>query len=108
MSRLVFRNVNVFNPLTGKLNEGKTIVIKNKYINWIGPESSYDKESNDEIIDVSGKTVLPGMIDTHIHIEITHLFLHNFEKELPIIPFKSDSADSIKSAKNLPDMIEYD
>ncbi|MHA2304295.1 MAG: amidohydrolase family protein [Candidatus Hodarchaeales archaeon] len=82
MSRLVLRNAIVFNALTGKLNENKTIIIKNNHINWVGPESSYDKEISDEIIDASGKTVLPGMIDTHIHIEIAHRFLHNFEREI--------------------------
>lgn len=39
----------------------------NKTIEAVGPMTNYEKLDSDEIIDVSGKNIIPGFIDVHSH-----------------------------------------
>ena len=69
--RLVIKSGNVFDPLSGAIKEEHTIVIIGNKIAWCGPDSAFDKEPNDEIINATGKTILPGMMDCHVHLQST-------------------------------------
>jgi imidazolonepropionase-like amidohydrolase len=69
--RLVIKSGNVFDPVSGTIKEDYTIVIVGNKIAWWGSDSAFDKEPNDEIMDATGKTVLPGMIDCHVHLQST-------------------------------------
>ena len=66
-SRLVIKSGNVFDSIEGKLKENLTIVSKHREIVWVGDEGSFEEE-NDKIIDATGKTVLPGMVECHVHL----------------------------------------
>ncbi len=68
--RLILHKVAYFDAVNGKFEDSKSIVIKNDSIAWIGDESAFEKEETDEILDVEGKYVLPGLIDCHVHLEI--------------------------------------
>ncbi|NHJ48167.1 MAG: amidohydrolase family protein [Asgard group archaeon] len=70
-ARMILKSGNVFDSLTGKVNKDYTIVIEGSIIKWVGKDSAFDKEKNDKIIDVSEKFVLPGLIETHVHLDGT-------------------------------------
>lgn len=59
------------NLIDGKANEvqpNMTLIIEGTKI--IGIEKGFSKlEKNDQLIDLSKKTVLPGLIDMHVHLE---------------------------------------
>lgn len=63
----VLRKGRVFDG-TGKEAFEATVVIKGKYITHILPPDSNDYSKTAEIIDVPGKTVMPGLIDLHTHL----------------------------------------
>ncbi|MHA2246331.1 MAG: amidohydrolase family protein [Candidatus Hodarchaeales archaeon] len=69
--RLVLRAGNVFDSVSGTIQENHTITIKDRNIIWVGSDSNFEKESNDQILDVEGKVLLPGLIDTHVHLQYT-------------------------------------
>ncbi|MCG3225655.1 MAG: amidohydrolase family protein [Candidatus Heimdallarchaeota archaeon] len=69
--RLVIKSGRVFDSIKGKLLENTTIITKGNKIAWLGDDSSYEKEENDKVIDATGKVVLPGMIETHVHLIAT-------------------------------------
>ncbi|NHK31325.1 MAG: amidohydrolase family protein [Asgard group archaeon] len=69
VARLVIQSGNVFDSLTGKINKDYTVVIEDKKISWIGKNSSFDKEKNDNVINVSEKFVLPGLVECHVHLD---------------------------------------
>ncbi|MFQ6330055.1 amidohydrolase family protein [Nocardia sp. CWNU-33] len=47
--------------------DGDAIVTDNGVITWIGSTSDVDLESHEHVVDVAGATVLPGLIDSHVH-----------------------------------------
>jgi imidazolonepropionase-like amidohydrolase len=53
---------------TGKAPiENSVLIIKDKTIEAVGPSEKVDFPRDAEVIDVSGKTVMPGLIDAHVH-----------------------------------------
>ncbi|MDO1500298.1 amidohydrolase family protein [Winogradskyella maritima] len=48
--------------------ENGDVLIENNRIKNVGPTGSFSVPSNAKIIDVSGKTLTPGFVDTHAHM----------------------------------------
>src|SRR3954453_4982677 len=61
--QLVFRRVNVFDGT--RLLTGQTVIVKAGKIAAIG--SGVEAPSGAEVIDGAGKTLLPGLINAHVH-----------------------------------------
>ncbi|MBP2076808.1 adenine deaminase [Oceanobacillus polygoni] len=70
---VVLKNAEILNVFTGEIMDGDIAVVDG-YIAGIG---SYDGK---EEIDATGKTVVPGFIDGHVHIESTMLTPREFSK----------------------------
>jgi adenine deaminase len=71
---LILKNVVIVNVFSGKLQKGD-IAVCGGFIAGIG---SYDNSQN--IVDCQGKYALPGFIDSHVHIESSHLSPVEFAK----------------------------
>ncbi|PQV51438.1 imidazolonepropionase-like amidohydrolase [Jejuia pallidilutea] len=69
-SYVLITNATVFDGVNEKLMEDTDILIENNLIKDIGKNLKAPKGA--EVIDVTGKTLLPGFIDAH-----THLALHS-------------------------------
>ncbi|WGD35383.1 amidohydrolase family protein [Olleya sp. YS] len=54
---------------SGKILTNKTIIVKDNKIVSIEDGYTSAKNTNDVIIDLKNKTVMPGLIDMHVHIE---------------------------------------
>ena len=61
------RNVNLVDVRNGKIIPAQTIVINGKKIEQIGASSEIAPISGASTIDGSGKYLMPGMTDAHIH-----------------------------------------
>lgn len=64
---IVISKVNVINVVTGKVDADQIIVIENDRITAAGPVKKTKVPANATVIDGSGKYVMPGMVDAHIH-----------------------------------------
>ena len=64
---LVISKVNVINVVTGKAEADQTIVIEGDRITASGPSKKIKAPANATTIDGTGKYVMPGMTDAHIH-----------------------------------------
>ncbi|MHA2025109.1 MAG: amidohydrolase family protein [Candidatus Thorarchaeota archaeon] len=69
-TRLVLQHGAYFDSIEGNFEHGKCIVLKTGKIEWIGDDSAFEKENGDDIIDLEGKFILPGLIDCHVHLEL--------------------------------------
>jgi imidazolonepropionase-like amidohydrolase len=65
--RIVFRSARIFDGESEKLVEGKDVVVAGGIIESVsGPEKASDQKS--EVIDCSGRVLMPGLIDAHVHV----------------------------------------
>jgi imidazolonepropionase-like amidohydrolase len=66
LPQVLFKNVNIFNGTENKLYENHQVLIEGNLIKKISSEPiSADKA---EIIDGGGRTLMPGLIDNHVHL----------------------------------------
>ncbi len=66
--RTLVRAGHLLDVKTGQLLSDQTIVVTGDTIQSIGPTSSVAAQSSDKVVDLSGLTVLPGLIDVHTHL----------------------------------------
>lgn len=64
---LVLRDGDLFDPLSGKVVPHSTVLIVGNRIIAVGQEGSLPVPQDAEVISASGKTILPGMWDMHVH-----------------------------------------
>ena len=63
----VFMNGNVIVG-TGEVIEKGAVVINGNMITFVGPNKRIRPSKKNIVYDISGKTVLPGLIDCHVHL----------------------------------------
>jgi imidazolonepropionase-like amidohydrolase len=78
--RLVVKSGDVFDSISGNVLPNTSVVIKDRTILWVGSTDNFEKEEGDQIIDASGKLVMPGMVECHVHIYATGS--PQFEREI--------------------------
>ena len=76
---LILQGGKIVDVHTGLIQEGDVIVTGHRIVG-LYDHSSVFAGANTEIMDVSGKYVLPGFIEPHIHIESSMLTLTNFSR----------------------------
>src|SRR5208283_4672299 len=67
-SRTIVRAGRLLDVRTGKTLINQAIVIEGDKIVSVEPDSGATAEANAKVIDLSSKTVLPGLIDAHTHL----------------------------------------
>lgn len=68
MSKKVIKNGLLVDGNGGEAKENQIVVVNEDKIEYVGEESGYSLVGEEEIIDAQGGTILPGLIDTHVHM----------------------------------------
>lgn len=79
---------------------GATIVVRDQRIEAVATRSNGDWPSDAEIIDVSGKTILPGLIDCH-----DHMAMHGYDLARRWGIDEQQSTRALRTAKVLQDTL---
>jgi adenine deaminase len=66
---LAIINGSIVNVYTGEVVEGASILIKGDKIAYVGNDVGKATGSSTRVIDAAGKTLIPGLIDGHTHID---------------------------------------
>lgn len=66
---VVFKNVNIFNGTENKLYENHSVVVTGNKITSIS-EGNAEVPANAKVIDGEGRTLMPALIDAHMHLTI--------------------------------------
>jgi imidazolonepropionase-like amidohydrolase len=78
--------------------ENATIIMTNRRFEAVGPKEKIQIPKNADIIDAKGRTVIPGLIDAHIHIS-------NFAPSEYDTVTKNESLDGFRAAYRLHQML---
>ncbi|GIU19370.1 amidohydrolase family protein [Shewanella sp. MBTL60-007] len=73
MKKLII-NANVFNGTDNQLLEKVAVLIEDNLISKISRQDDIDLSIVDEVIDAKGGTVMPGLMDAHVHITLSAPF----------------------------------
>lgn len=68
---VVIRNADVFDSERGIVLPRQTIIVQNDRITAMGPAATTRAPRGATVIDATGKTVIPGMWDMHMHFQLT-------------------------------------
>lgn len=68
---VVIRNADVFDSERGVIVPRQTIVVEGDRITAMGPAATTRAPRGAKVIDATGKTVIPGLWDMHMHFQLT-------------------------------------
>ncbi len=63
----IFRNGNVIVG-TGEVVEKGMVAVDSNVVTYVGPAKRFKVSKKDTLFDISGKSILPGLIDAHVHL----------------------------------------
>ena len=66
--RIAFKNANILTMENDKVIKNGTIIVEGNMIVYVGPSAGAKIGTNARVIDLKGKTVMPGLIDVHAHL----------------------------------------
>ena len=64
----VIRNVTLLDGTGAAPVPGQALIVEGRRISWIGPEAQLPEGSDGHAIDGQGGTIMPGMINCHVHL----------------------------------------
>jgi len=65
---IVFEHVNLFDAQSGRIVKGQSVVVDGERIKASGPAGQVTAPPGAEVVDGTGKTLLPGLWDMHAHV----------------------------------------
>lgn len=79
---LAFRNVSVVDVEAGRVEPGRTVLIAGTRICAVGPSDEMDVPASAEVVDGTGRYLMPGLWDMHVHAlwdpSVRDLFMPEF------------------------------
>lgn len=75
---IIIRNGRLVNVLTALIENNTDIIIYGGFIAFVGDASKHPVDNNTRIIDADEKYIIPGLIDSHMHVESSMIDLRSF------------------------------
>ena len=72
----------VLDPVTARYSESSAIIVRGTRIVDVIPQARFIRQAGDSVIDLSKLTVLPGLIDAHVHLAIGGTVANNAKADL--------------------------
>ncbi|WP_129778321.1 metal-dependent hydrolase family protein [Peristeroidobacter soli] len=77
MSGILFKNARVFDGTSEDCQEGMQVLVEGDRIREVS--ATPIKSADAHVIDVAGKTLMPGLIDAHIHVYASDVNIHKVD-----------------------------
>ena len=81
MATVVFKNARVFDGFSAEPLENACVVVEGEHIRAVEPR--FTPVAGAEVVDCAGRTLMPGMIDAHVHVYASSCNLSAVARNLP-------------------------
>ena len=65
---VAFRNATVYDADSARMRAHRTVIVRGNRIAAVGPDGGVPIPADAEVVDVTGRTLLPGLWDMHVHL----------------------------------------
>ncbi len=72
-----FKNFELLDPEAGELRGGHELVVEGDKIKEVSAKPI--KLSDADVLDCGGRTLMPGLIDSHVHVTLSEVMIRNLE-----------------------------
>ena len=68
--QVIFTNACVIDGISPTGRKNTAVIVDDATISWVGPmeQTGLADKSQSKVIDLAGKTLMPGLMDVHVHI----------------------------------------
>jgi imidazolonepropionase-like amidohydrolase len=81
MSQLLFRNFQLLEPEVGALRGGHDLLVEGDTVREVSDKPI--KAEKADVIDCAGRTLMPGLIDSHVHVTLSEVNIR-FLESIPL------------------------
>ena len=93
MSQYLFRNLNLLDPRWTEARGGYEVLVEGQHIKEVS--SKPIKSSGAQVVDCGKRTLMPGLIDCHVHVFLSEVNIRNLES-VPLTLLTARAADLMK------------
>jgi imidazolonepropionase-like amidohydrolase len=83
LGQILIRNVQIFDGMTQKLSSPTNVLIVGNVIKEISDSATPSAQSKARIIDGAGRVLMPGLIDSHVHLSFATIPMSDLRNSLP-------------------------
>ena len=77
MSLILFKNAKLLDPTKADLQDGVAVLVEGSRIREVSPRPI--RTSGATVVDVGGRTLMPGLIDCHVHVFLPEVNIRALE-----------------------------
>jgi len=66
--KTLYKGCNLINGRDNEVTENAWFVVEGKNLVKVGSGDNFEEYKDLEVVDLTGKTVMPGLINSHVHI----------------------------------------
>ena len=78
MGQILFRNFRMLEPSVGELRDGHELLVEGDTIREVS--TGVIKAPDAAVIDCGGRTLMPGLIDSHVHVFLSEVNIRSLEQ----------------------------
>ena len=93
MPQILFKNLRLLDPRWDEAREGYEVLVEGDVIKEVSP--SPITAANAQVVDCGKRTLMPGLIDCHVHVFLVEVNIRNLES-IPLTLLTAKSADLMK------------
>jgi imidazolonepropionase-like amidohydrolase len=89
----LFRNIRLLDPAIGETRGGYEVLVEGAHIREVSDRPIASRSAT--VIDGGGRTLMPGLIDSHVHVVLSEVVIRNME-HVPLTLMTARAADLMK------------
>jgi imidazolonepropionase-like amidohydrolase len=93
MPQILFKNLSLLDPRWDEAREGYEVLVEGELIKEVS--SSAIKADNAHVVDCGRRTLMPGLIDCHVHVFLVEVNIRNLEN-VPLTLLTAKSAELMR------------